>query len=434
MASDRRDDERIRAAEISYKLGKYYEERDGNPNDALACYQDCLKRNNNEHKDSMIAIARINQSAGNNDACFSMCQKVVKLDATNEEATYMLANLMLMKQDAPDAIKVYQDLLKAQPDNYNVLANLIELLRRAGKIEDALQYIENAEAKTQRSKMAGLNYCKGLHSRYKSEPLKALRELNHARFDNFYGESAIQNMIEIYLNPANDLIFSSLNDTPFSTTQDNIDSAKELVEELKNKGVDTSIIECQILIATKQKPNLETAQKLLKETLSKNSNYVPANVTMAICQFILGRTSDARNALKLVINNNEYALQHADYFEQAWILMADYNISVNKYDLAEGDLQKALKYNKSSFKAEELMGFIKEKEKAYVDAADHYQKAWLMSNRKNAGVGYRLAFNYLKADRLVDAIDIGKEVVKVNPGMTKLKVEIIEKARGELRI
>ena len=41
MASDRRDDERIRAAEISYK--------------------------------------------------------VVKLDATNEEATYMLANLMLMK-------------------------------------------------------------------------------------------------------------------------------------------------------------------------------------------------------------------------------------------------------------------------------------------------------------------------------------------------
>lgn len=49
--------------------------------------------------------------------------------------------------------------------------------------------------------------------------------------------------------------------------------------------------------------------------------------------------------------------------------MADYNISVNKFDLAEAELKKVLKYNKSNVKAEELMGLIKEKEKAYVDAA-----------------------------------------------------------------
>ena len=95
--------------------------------------------------------------------------------------------------------------------------------------------------------------------------------------------------------------------------------------------------------------------------------------------------------------------------------MADYNISVNKYDLAEKDLLKALKYNKSSVKAEELMGLIKEKEKAYVDAADHYKKAWDMSNNKSAGVGYRLAFNYLKAERYVDAINVGKEILRSYP-------------------
>ena len=44
--------------------------------------------------------------------------------------------------------------------------------------------------------------------------------------------------------------------------------------------------------------------------------------------------------------------------------MADYYISVNKYDLAEAELKKCLKYNKSNIKAEELMGLIKEKEKA----------------------------------------------------------------------
>lgn len=109
--------------------------------------------------------------------------------------------------------------------------------------------------------------------------------------------------------------------------------------------------------------------------------------------------------------------------------MADYYISVNKYDLAEAELKKALKYNKSTIKAEELMGLIKEKEKAYVDAADHYKRAFQMSNKKNGGVGYRLAFNYLKASRFVDAIDVGKEVLKINPAYPKLQSDIIDKAR-----
>lgn len=96
-------------------------------------------------------------------------------------------------------------------------------------------------------------------------------------------------------------------------------------------------------------------------------------------------------------------------------------------------MKKALKYNKSAIKAEELMGLIKEKEKAYVDAADHYKRAFEMSNKKNGGVGYRLAFNYLKANRFVDAIDVGKEVLKINPAYPKLQSDIIDKARIALR-
>lgn len=83
---------------------------------------------------------------------------------------------------------------------------------------------------------------------------------------------------------------------------------------MKVKGVDTSIIECQILIATKQKPNLEQAQKMLKIILQKNSNYVPGNVCMGLCLFILKKSSDARNYLKTVVKN-DYQLQYADYFE-----------------------------------------------------------------------------------------------------------------------
>lgn len=154
---------------------------------------------------------------------------------------------------------------------------------------------------------------------------------------------------------------------------------------------------------------------------------------MGLCLFIMKKSSDARNYLKTVVKL-DYQLEFADFFEQAWTLMADYYISVNKYDLAEAELKKCLKYNKSNIKAEELMGLIKEKEKAYVDAADHYQRAFTMSNKKNGGVGFRLAFNYLKANRFVDAIDVGKDILKVYPNFPKVKSDIIDKARIQIRV
>ena len=95
---------------------------------------------------------------------------MLKLEPKNEQATYIQANLMLMKESADGAIETYIKLLEKEPDNFNVLANLIELLRRAGRLAEAQQYIDNAESKTQRSKMAGLAYCKGLFCRYNSEP------------------------------------------------------------------------------------------------------------------------------------------------------------------------------------------------------------------------------------------------------------------------
>ena len=73
------------------------------------------------------------------------------------------------------------------------------------------------------------------------------------------------------------------------------------MEELRVKGSYTNIIETQILIASKVKANLETAQKLLKTLLQKNAQFVPGNVAMGLCLFILKKNSDARNYLKTVI-------------------------------------------------------------------------------------------------------------------------------------
>lgn len=196
--------------------------------------------------------------------------------------------------------------------------------------------------------------------------------------------------------------------------------------------METTIIECDTHITSKEVKELEVAEKKLKKILEKNKEYVPALVAMGLCKFILKKSSEARNYLKTV-TQQEFQLEFAEYFERAWLLSADYYISVNKFDLAEAELKKVLKYNKSNVKAEELMGLIKEKEKAYVDAAEHYDKAFKMSNNKNANVGFRLAFNYLKANRFVDTIDVGKEILKVHPDYPKLKTELIDKARSMIK-
>jgi len=44
LSNDRLEDERELAADVSYQIGKYMEERDGVEEDAVIAYNDCLSR------------------------------------------------------------------------------------------------------------------------------------------------------------------------------------------------------------------------------------------------------------------------------------------------------------------------------------------------------------------------------------------------------
>ncbi|OLQ02858.1 Tetratricopeptide repeat protein 21B [Symbiodinium microadriaticum] len=83
-------------------------------------------------------------------------------------------------------------------------------------------------------------------------------------------------------------------------------------------------------------------------------------------------------------------------------------------------------HNRSCGKAWEQLGLIYEKEQAYKDAASHYEKAWEFCNEASPAVGYRLAFNYLKAKsflaaRYVPAINICQSVLKISENYPKIK-------------
>lgn len=124
-----------------------------------------------DHKEAILALAGLYQQVGNNDQCSAHCKKLLKIHPANEQATFMQANLMLMKDQTEGAIKTYIQLLEKTPDNFNTLSQLIELLRRAGRTSSALEYIEAAEKACPVSNSPGMAYCKGVYARFTGEPL-----------------------------------------------------------------------------------------------------------------------------------------------------------------------------------------------------------------------------------------------------------------------
>lgn len=64
------------------------------------------------------------------------------------------------------AIYHFQQLLERSPNHYGALAQLILLLRRAGRLEDVPRYFALAEAGSPKATMEpGYHYCKGLYNR-----------------------------------------------------------------------------------------------------------------------------------------------------------------------------------------------------------------------------------------------------------------------------
>ncbi|KAK6040734.1 hypothetical protein COOONC_21761 [Cooperia oncophora] len=93
------------------------------------------------------------------------------------------------------------------PDHYHALARCLELAWRAGHVDQADKYLRKALENNPRASVdAGYNYCKGLHEWYSGEPNAALQAFNRARRDLEWGERALYNMIEIVLNPDNEII------------------------------------------------------------------------------------------------------------------------------------------------------------------------------------------------------------------------------------
>lgn len=76
-----------------------------------------------------------------------------------------------------------------------------------------------------------------------------------------------------------------------------------------------------------------------------------------------------------------------------------------------------------------MLGIIQEKEQEYHEAAEYYQKAWLLSNEQNTRVGYQLSICYMKARLFVEAIDVCDALLQLEPELEHIKKEILDKSK-----
>uniref|UniRef100_A0A8C5LIB4 Tetratricopeptide repeat protein 21B n=1 Tax=Jaculus jaculus TaxID=51337 RepID=A0A8C5LIB4_JACJA len=413
---------------------------------AIRFYKEALIHCETDSK-IMLELAQLYLAQDDLDASLRHCVLLLQSDQDNELATMMMADLMFRKQDYEQAVFHLQQLLERKPDNYMTLSRLIDLLRRSGKLDDVPRFFSMAEKYNSRIKLEpGFQYCKGLHLWYTGEPNDALRHFNKARKDSDWGQNALYNMIEICLNPDNETIggevFENLNGDLGNSTEKQesvqlaVRTAEKLLKELKPQTtqghVQLRILENYCLMATKQKSNVEQALSAFTEIAASEKDHIPALLGMATAYMILKQTPRARNQLKRIAKMTWNPVD-AEEFEKSWLLLADVYIQLAKYDMAEELLKRCLRHNRSCCKAYEYMGYMMEKEQAYADAALNYEMAWKHGNQSNPAMGYKLAFNYLKAKRYVDAIGICHQVLKTHPTYPKIKKDILDKARTCLR-
>ncbi|XP_070433314.1 tetratricopeptide repeat protein 21A isoform X3 [Equus przewalskii] len=412
---------------------------------AVRSYKDALSYSPIDNK-VVLELAQLYLLQGDLDLCEQHCAILLQTEKNHETASAMMADLMFRKQKYEAAINLYHQVLEKAPDNFPILNKLIDLLRRSGKLEDAPAYFELAKKMSSRVPLEpGFNYCRGIYCWHIGQPNEALKFLNKARKDSMWGQRATYYMVQICLNPDSEIVGGEALENLVAESnapdrkeseQQGVRTAEKLLREFYPRSAwgqtQLRLLKSLCLLATREKANVEAALGTFIEMAQAEKDSVPALLAMAQAYMLLKQVPKARTQLKRLAKA-PWALAEAEELEKSWLLLADIYCQGSKFDLASELLRRCVQYNKSCCKAYEYMGFIMEKEQSYKDAANNYELAWKYSHQANPAIGFKLAFNYLKDKRYVEAIEVCHNVLREHPNYPKIREEILEKAQGSLR-
>ncbi|KAF8359754.1 ift-139 [Pristionchus pacificus] len=119
----------------------------------------------------------------------------------------------------------------------------------------------------------GYNYCKGIHEWYSGNMNNALQCFNRARKDLEWGEKAIYNIVEVLLNPENDIVGVSNNEDDSEESTNSTTAARFLGELRADNAPDSkyALHTTMIMMASGEKQKVQEAlEKFLMMALEKD--------------------------------------------------------------------------------------------------------------------------------------------------------------------
>jgi tetratricopeptide repeat protein 21B len=122
-----------------------------------------------------------------------------------------------------------------------------------------------------------------------------------------------------------------------------------------------------------------------------------------------------------------------DTLERAMLLQAYMDVQANQLESARFMLLQVLAANKGCGAAWDALGMLYERQQKHKDASECYQKAWELLQESDPAVGYKLAFNYLRGNEPVKAIDVCKEVLAHHATYPRIEEDVMDVAYSMLR-
>ncbi|XP_023941812.1 tetratricopeptide repeat protein 21B [Bicyclus anynana] len=384
---------------------------------------------------TLLALAKLYAQMNNPERCEETCAVLLNADPNNESAAVMMADLAFRKVDFETAQRHLEQILSVKATSWEALAQLIEVQWRRGKLSEVEQTLETAKNALDSQDDPGYAYCSGLHSMYQGKMNAALRQLNHARRSPRWGQAAAKRMVLLCLSQhAPDALQDSLTAGDDSDTRLlALRTAEKLLAEVAH--TDRNALQALLQLANKHKSQ---ADKVLQEILplaTEDGYQDDPYLILAIANAynIVKQPTRAKNILKRAISSIPWTPEKADGLERCWLEVADNQISSGRTEAAKEILTKILNHNSSCAAAYQYLGFLSEKDQNYKSAAHNYDNAWVHTGKSDLAIGYKLAYAYLKLKKYPECIVVSRHILKIRPEYPKLKKEILEKAKSNLR-
>jgi tetratricopeptide (TPR) repeat protein len=315
-----------------------------------------------------------------------------------------LAQALLTDNQLDEALKEFNDLLKADPENVGVLVHVGEILRRQGKYEDALAAIRKARAKAPDDLDAGYN--EGLL-------LDALGRLDEAA-------AVCEKMVDLTshangaYNPEeknNRSIFLERLGAVYQE-QNKIDLAVATFQKLIDMGGDSALrgFEAQSEAYGEAKM-FDRAVEVARKAVDLNPKDPDLKLMLAGALLEQGKGDEAIALAKGLLNGTGKD-------RVVWLRLGQFDTELRRWNDAAEDYEKAgalTTKNEDIAYLDFLKGALEEREKHYKPAQQFFQKALKLQPDSAMTLNY---LGYMMADRgerLPEALTLIRKAVDQEP-------------------